>query len=77
MQVVWVNLSFLTSEINPDHEQDLGRQINHFLIEVGAKCKLLPYSQRRNRFFRVKTNYKEVTDYGQVHHDAVHIKMKK
>ena len=75
MQVVWVNLSFLTAEINSYHEQNLLRQINHFLIEVGAKCKLLPFT--RNRFFRVKTNYKEVTDYGQVHHDAVHIKMKK
>ena len=68
--MVWVNLSFLTSKINSDHEQNLGRQINHFLIEAGAKCKLL----LANISFESKQSTKKSTNYGQVHHDAVHIK---
>lgn len=64
-----------SAEINSYHEQNLVRQINHFLIEVMVQNA--NYCHARNRFFGVKTNYKEATDYGQVHHDAVHIKMKK
>ena len=79
MQVVWVNLSFLTSEINSYHEQYLGRQINHFPIEVGAQYFAnANYCSARNNFFRGTNKYKESTNYGQVHHqDAVHINMKK
>ena len=62
--MVWVNLSFLTSEINSYHEQYLGRQINHFPIEVGAQYFAnANYCSARNNFFRgtaAQTNTKNL-----------------